>query len=620
MAALLVALPIAGQTSGASTHRPTVRSDHGFVQREVLVRYRSGTSTSEMAGAAATLRASVLRTFTNVQNLQLLGLPAGTAVTDAVARLGKRSDVLYAQPNFIYHVDGTDVTTPNDPLYPDQWHLNNTGQLGGTPGADIHAPEAWDTSTGSSTVIVGVIDTGVQYTHPDLAANMWLNTAECNGIPGVDDDGNGYIDDCHGIDTINHDSDPMDDFGHGTHVAGIIGAVGNNGVGVTGINWTVRILPCKSHDASGNGTSASIIECYAYIQAIKARGENIIATNNSYGGCPEACGFDQATMDGIAGLESVGVLFVAAAANNGSNNDTILEYPADYFLPNVIAVAATTNTDALAFFSDYGVRTVAVGAPGDTVFSTWLPNTYTYLSGTSMATPQVVGIAALLKAANPSLDWIAIRNLLIAGGDTKSSLLGKTISGRRVNANGSLLCASVPVFGMLQPLESMTGGTPLTIAALNINCAAAAGAVSVTITPGGPTIALKDGGKLGDLAANDGIYSAQWNPCAAGTYTLSFTNGSTATVSVTAATPCISLHPRRGPAGGTTTVKGTGYQANEQVKIFFDTKVIGTATADASGAFSQVVTVPATARRGGHLVQALGRTSAELSLAAFTVT
>src|SRR5205807_8028711 len=246
----------------------------------------------------------------------------------------------------------------------------------------------------------------------------WLNTAECNGTPGVDDDGNGYVDDCHGIDTINHDSDPMDDFGHGTHVSGIIGAVGNNGVGVTGINWNVRILPCKSHDSAGNGTSASIIECYAYVKAIKARGENVIATNNSYGGCPEACGFDQATMDGIAGLESVGVLFVASAGNDGANNDTTLKYPADYFLPNVIAVAATTNTDALAFFSNYGARTVAVGAPGQDVFSTWLPSTYTYLSGTSMASPQVTGIAALLKAANPTLDWFAIRNLIIAGGET----------------------------------------------------------------------------------------------------------------------------------------------------------------------------------------------------------
>jgi subtilisin family serine protease len=617
----MVTLSIAGAPSGAAPGHHAATARHDSMPGEVLVRFRAGTSGAQMAGAARSLGASVLQTFRNVSSLQLLRLPAGSSVFGAAASLAARSDVAYAQPNFVYHVDGALDTVPNDPLYNQQWHLNNTGQLGGTPGDDVDAQKAWDTSTGSSDVIVGVIDTGVQYTHPDLTANMWLNTAECNGTPGVDDDGNGYVDDCHGIDTINHDSDPMDDFGHGTHVSGIIGAVGNNGVGVTGINWNVRILPCKSHDSTGNGTSASIIECYGYVEAIKARGENVIATNNSYGGCPEACGFDQATMDGIAGLQSVGVLFVASAGNDGANNDTTLKYPADYFLPNVISVAATTNTDALAFFSNYGVRTVAVGAPGDTVFSTWLPSTYTYLSGTSMASPQVTGIAALLHAANPTLSWFAIRNLIIAGGETRSSMTGKSISGRRMNANGSLLCSNVPVSGILQPLESVTGGAPLTIAALNINCAIAAGALSVSITPGGQTISLRDKGKLGDLQAGDGLYSALWNPCTAGTFTLTFSNGATPqSVTVTGATPCISLLPKQGPPGSQTTVTGSGYQANEQVRIFFDAKLIGVATADGTGAFSQLVTIPASAHHGSHTIQGLGKTSAELSQATFNVT
>ena len=617
----MLTLSIAGAPSGAAPGHHAAAARPDSMPGEVLVRFRAGTSGAQMAGAATSLGASVLQTFRNVSNLQLLRLPAGSSVAGAAASLGARSDVAYAQPNFVYHVDGALDTIPNDPLYNQQWHLNNTGQLGGTPGDDVDAQKAWDTSTGSSDVIVGVIDTGVQYTHPDLAANMWLNTAECNGTPGVDDDGNGYIDDCHGIDTINHDSDPMDDFGHGTHVSGIIGAVGNNGVGVSGINWNVRILPCKSHDATGNGTSASIIECYAYVEAIKARGENIIATNNSYGGCPEACGFDQATMDGIAGLESVGVLFVASAGNDAADNDTVLKYPADYFLPNVIGVAATTNADDLAFFSNYGVRTVSVGAPGNTVFSTWLPDTYTYLSGTSMASPQVTGIAALLHAANPALSWFEIRNLIIAGGDTTASLTGKTISGRRVNANGSLLCSSVPVFGLLQPLESVTGGTPLTIAALNIDCQLGAGTVKVSITPGGQSITLKDKGTFGDLLIGDGIYSAQWNPCAPGTYTFTFSNGAAPqTVTVSGATPCVSVAPKHGPAGSRVTVAGSGYQANEQVKLFFDAKQIGVATADGTGAFSQLVTIPAGAHHGSHLIRALGKTSAELSQATFNVT
>ena len=616
----MLTLSIAGAPSGAAPGHHAAAARHDFMSDEVLVRFRAGTSDAQVAGAARSLGASVLQTFRNVSNLQLLRLPAGSSVVGAAKALAARSDVRYAQPNFNYHVDGTQDTIPNDPNYSLQWHLNNTGQLGGTPGDDVDAQKAWDTSTGSSGVIVGVIDTGVQYTHPDLAANMWLNTAECNGTPGVDDDGNGYVDDCHGIDTINHDSNPMDDFGHGTHVSGIIGAVGNNGVGVSGINWNVRILPCKSHDSTGNGTSASIIECYGYVEAIKARGENVIATNNSYGGCPEACGFDQATMDGIAGLQSVGVLFVASAGNDGANNDTTLKYPADYFLPNVISVAATTNTDALAFFSNYGARTVAVGAPGQDVFSTWLPSTYTYLSGTSMASPQVTGIAALLKAANPTLDWFAIRNLIIAGGETRSSVAGKTISGRRVNANGSLLCSNVPVFGVLQPLETVTGGAPLTIAVLNINCAVGAGALSVSITPGGQKIALSDNGVLGDLAAHDGIYSGLWNPCAAGAYNLSFSNGTSAAVTVTGATPCISVQPKQGPAGTHATVVGSGYQANEQVKILFDGRQLAIASADATGAFTKIVTIPASAQRGVHVVQALGKSSAELSQGTFKVT
>jgi subtilisin family serine protease len=444
--------------------------------------------------------------------------------------------VQYAQPNWVSHIGPTMPgrsgaapasidKTPNDPRYGEQWDWPK-----------INAPKAWSLTTGSRAVVVGDIDTGLEYTHEDLAANAWQNTAECNGVKGKDDDHNGYIDDCYGIDTINGDSNPMDDNGHGTHTGGTIGAVGNNGIGVTGINWKVQVLPCKSHDSTGNGSIASIIECYQYMVTEKAAGYDIIATNNSYGGCPEACDYDQATKDGIAAMGKAGILFAVAAANNSSNNDTTPVYPANYFLPNVIAVAATTSTDGLASFSDYGVRTVMVGAPGQSVLSTYRNNGYANLSGTSMATPHVAGLAGLIHAYNPSLNIYQIRNLIIAGGDDITSLAGKTVSGKRIDANGSLRCQGSKVFGLLRPLEtvSLADGTQ-TIAALNINCAKGAGGLSVTIKPGGVQLTLADDGAGVDLKKKDGIYSVAWDPAGSGTYTLKFSNGTSYTVVVTAA-------------------------------------------------------------------------------------
>jgi subtilisin family serine protease len=506
----------------------------GFVPGEALVRFRPRTSVADEARANREAGGTVTKSFDlAVPGLRLVRLAPGVGVDAALARYRSSPAVLYAEPNRVWGLAGGRVTAPNDPQFPTQWDWNNTGQIGGKPDADVDAPEAWDHTTGDHNVVVAVIDTGIDYRHPDLKANVWDNTAECTGIPGVDDDGNGYVDDCHGIDTINGDSDPFDDFGHGTHVSGTIGAVGNNGKGVTGLNWHVQIMACKSHDAAGNATTASVVECFQYVQMEKQRfGVDVVATNNSWGGCPEACGYSRALRDAIAGQLSAGILTVAAAGNDGSNNDTTPFYPADYYLPNVIAVAATTNRDALASFSDFGARTVSVGAPGQDVYSTLPGDAYGYLSGTSMASPHVAGLAALIAAQDPSLDWRAIRNLILAGGDPKGSVAGTTITGTRVNANGSLTCSGVPVFGVLRPLESEPLGGPLTVAALNIDCAAAAGSLTVTIDPGGTTFALRDRGRHPDLAKGDGVYSGSWTPSAAGTYTLSFSNGRTATVVV----------------------------------------------------------------------------------------
>jgi subtilisin family serine protease len=291
------------------------------------------------------------------------------------------------------------------------------------------------------------------------------------------------------------------------------------------------VLPCKSHDSGGNGSIASIIECYQYMVDEKADGYDIIATNNSYGGCPEACDFDQATLDGIAALDKARILFAVSAGNDSRDNDTAPKYPTNYFLPNIISTAATTSSDGLPSFSNYGDRTVMIGAPGTGILSTLPGNLYGRNSGTSMAAPHVAGLAGLLHAFNPNLNIYKIRNLILAGGDPIASLAGKTVSGNRLNANGAMTCTNRPLFGMLRPLDTVAKVTQK-VAALNIDCANGAGGLTVTVKPGGVVLTLKDGGANGDLRANDGIYSARWTPPSKGTFTLNFSNGKAYTVVV----------------------------------------------------------------------------------------
>jgi hypothetical protein len=531
VAAIIVGIGFISTVTAQGPKDSTVQAP--FVPGEILVRLKPGLGVA--AAAQIVPGAKIEKEFELVPGLQLIRLPATVDVMEAVRLYSQHPSVLYAQPNFLHHTMQEAHLTPNDTSYNQMWALNNTGQTGGTPDADIDAPEAWDLSTGSGSVVVFVIDTGVDYNHPDLIDNLWTNPGETPGN-GIDDDGNGYVDDVYGIDTANNDSDPMDGNGHGTHVSGTIGARGNNGLGVVGVNWQVKIGQCKFLSDSGTGSTADAIECLQYIRNLKVNaGVPVIATNNSWGGGP----FEQALYDAIKAHMDAGILFIAAAGNDGTDNDALPHYPSNYFLPNIISVAATDHNDALAIFtlgaSNYGLRTVHVGAPGKSILSTWPGNTYNTISGTSMATPHVTGLAALLKAHNPSRDWIAIRNLIFAGGDFKPSLDGKTVLERRINAFGSLGCSNTPVFGILRPFLTVGGGSPVTIAVLNINCASPAGALTVTINPGGTVVNLVDNGVAPDLAANDGIYSGTWTPgdvCQIGTFTLNFSNGQSTTVQV----------------------------------------------------------------------------------------
>ncbi len=350
--------------------------------------------------------------------------------------------VRYAEPNYLVTLD----VVPNDPQLGDLWGLNNTGQTGGTADADIDAPEAWDVSTGSDSVIVGVVDTGVSYNHEDLAANMWTNPAEIAG-DGIDNDGNGYIDDIHGINVsfeTGESGDPRDDNGHGTHVAGTIGARGNNGVGVTGVNWNVRIVACKFIDALGSGSVARAVRCFKYLNYLKhVQGQNVVVTNNSWGGGEKS----QALEEAMAGRDQPGmapILHVCAAGNDNFDNGRGTGYPSSLGLDNIIAVAATNHDDLYPAFSNYGATAVDLAAPGVSIRSTYHQpaNSYASLNGTSMAVPHVAGVAGLVWAAYPVATALDVKQRILAGTDYIANIGSNankpTLTNGRLNAYNAL--------------------------------------------------------------------------------------------------------------------------------------------------------------------------------------
>jgi subtilisin family serine protease len=493
---------------------------------EILVRFKDTATSAAKSAAHGQQRANRLKAFRHVRGLELVKLPSGVPIQRGIKAYRDRPDVLYAEPNYVVEKLGV----PNDPSFASQWNLRNTGQYDGTPGADIRAVEAWDIATGSASIVVAVIDSGVDYTHEDLAANMWRNEADCNNN-GVDDDGNGYIDDCYGIDTFNDDSDPMDDDNHGTHIAGIIGASGNNSLGTVGINWNVKIMACKFIGAEGFSTVADAIECLDYVRTMRDRGVNIVATNNSWG----MYGYSQALHDAVDLQLQRGILFVAASGNSGLDNDARPLYPASYDLPNVISATASDDFDDPLYPANLGMTTVHVMAPGWNIVSTTKDNSYSAFSGASMAAAHVTGIAGLVKSQNPNRDWRAIKNLILAGGDIDNfTRYGgfdwrRTISAKRVNAYGSLTCSNSVLYARLFPRERITTTRlePVKLSVQHINCANPSGSVSLTIRPGNIIVSLKDDGLAPDRVAGDGIYSADWVPKAAGVYTIQFPDGNT---------------------------------------------------------------------------------------------
>ena len=385
---------------------------------------------------------------------------SGISVENALAKYGNSTFFEYIEPDHIVKAGAVtpNSTLPNDPSFSQLWGLNNTGQSGGTPDADIDAPEAWDIQKGNPNLVIGVIDTGVDYNHQDLVGNIWTNPNEIAG-DGIDNDSNGYVDDIRGWDFAYGDNDPMDVDGHGTHVSGTIAGKGNNGIGVTGVAWNAKIMPLKFLDDTGSGYISDAIFAIDY-----ATSKGVKLTNNSWGGG----GYSQSLYDAINAAGQQGALFIAAAGNDGTNNDVYPHYPSNYDLANIVSVAATTRNDQLVTLSNtggwwgsnYGLTTVDLGAPGHEIYSTTPGNTYSTYSGTSMATPHVTGAAALLWSQNPTWTAQQIKTTLMNTGDSLSSLAGKTVSGKRLNIYNALASANFPsVTVSVSPASVQEDGT-----------------------------------------------------------------------------------------------------------------------------------------------------------------
>ena len=408
-----------------------------FVPGELLVKFSGGGESKFARSANLEMGSKVLENLADT-GWQRVQLADGFDVNSAIGEYTKFHGVEYAQPNYYYHL----LATPNDPQFtsPAMYGLTKIG-----------APSAWDLSTGSSSVVVADIDTGMRYTHQDLAPNAWINPGEIAGN-GIDDDTNGFVDDVNGWDFFYNDSNPIDDAGgHGTHTAGTIGAAGNNLLNVTGVNWNVKIMPIKIYSPNGgDSTSSMLVNSYAYIRMMKLRGVNIRATNNSYGNCGEACGYDQATKDGIDAMGDAGIVSCFAAGNDNNNNDTNpgISYPSVYTSPSIIAVASSTSTDAKSSFSSYGLTTVDLAAPGSGVLSTWnTSNTATNtISGTSMATPHTTGAVALLSAYRPDLSVASLKASLLNNVDVLVAWNGLVKTGGRLNVFKAMQTPTVCTF------------------------------------------------------------------------------------------------------------------------------------------------------------------------------
>jgi thermitase len=412
-AVLLLGLP-----AGAGAAEPGgPRAPGSASVTSVIVRFAADASSQERADMRAA--ADVKRDATlPVRGLELVDPEPGVSVTTAVADLERMDGVVYAEPDRVVH----QATTPDDPLLSYEWGL-----------MAIRAPEAWDLTTGLPQVTVAVVDTGIDASHPDLSPNLWTNPGESGAgreTNGLDDDGDGSVDDVHGWDFVDRDADPQDGNGHGTHVSGTIAARGDDGTGVAGVTWNTTIMPLRVLGDDGSGYVSDVVTAYAYAARSGARVVNASLGGDSY---------SRAEHDAIAAAPNT--LFVVAAGNDGADDDATPVYPCDYELANVVCVAASDRADALASFSNYGATNVDLAAPGVDIASTWPGGRYVLLDGTSMATPHVSGAAALLLAHDGGLSASGLRSALLSSVHPVAGLAGRVATGGRLDIAAAL---SVP--------------------------------------------------------------------------------------------------------------------------------------------------------------------------------
>ena len=439
--------------------------------------------------------------FANIEpsgRLVKLDLPRTLSVTDALAQLRKDPAVQYAEPNYLVRATALPhdlvraTALPNDPRFSELYGLHNTGQTGGTADADIDAPEAWNLTTGSRDVVIAVIDSGIDYNHEDLAANMWRNPGEIAGN-GVDDDDNGVVDDVHGFNALDGGGDPLDDNSHGSHCAGTIGATGGNGVGIPGVAQNVSLMAIKFLDATAGGTFEGAIASIDYAVGMKHAGVNLRVLSNSWAGGP----FFPPLYEAIEAANAADLLFVATAANNsGNDNDVNPVYPSSYPNDNILSTAATDDDDELAAFSNFGPTTVDMGAPGDAVLSTVLDNGYGFKSGTSMSAPHIAGVAALLLTLDPELTTAQLKDVLMTTGDALPSLEGLTLTGRRLNAANAVKLVDPPVLSIERVLRNRATFEFI----VDLSWVRAEGSL----------VELHRNGVLVDLPSNDGAHRDQF--------------------------------------------------------------------------------------------------------------
>lgn len=498
-----------------------------YVPGEVIVKYHPSADASSRNAVAASHAARLVHRFEAVA-IDHLRLPAGANVEATVAALHGRANVQYAQPNYVRRIVASGP--PNDPFW-----LNNS--LWGMQ--RIQVQSVWNNwGSGSADVVIANIDTGVNYSHPDLAPNMWRNPAE---IPGnfFDDDGNGYVDDVYGIDTVNNDTDPMDDHGHGTHTAGTNAAAGNNGIGVAGVSWNAKILACKFLSASGSGSDAGAIACFNYITGMKQRGVNIRVSSNSWGG-PRGGWFPTALRNAIDAAGNAGIVNVFAAGNSGANSDVTPFDPAALTSPSIVSVAASDSSDNRAGFSNYGATSVDLAAPGVSIVSTYGSSGYGSSSGTSMAAPHVAGAAVLLAALQPELTGAAIKAALLENTDVLPQWGGLVLTGGRLNvfkAVSAVMNNTPPAVSLTSPLSGAVLTAPATIQV----------AADASDADGISAVAFYQNGTLIGTDTTS-PYSVTWSNVGAGAYTLTAIATDAREATTTSNSVVVTVDPPAAPA------------------------------------------------------------------------